>query len=78
MMMKWHIFAAIILIQLKSFHCNTIELSSYSKVIKNGYANEQFPSTTSTSISSSATENSEENHKAREGVITSELWLPKM
>lgn len=76
-MMKWHIFAAIILIQLKSFHCNTIELSSYSKVIKNGYANEQFPSTTSTSISFS-TEKPEEKHQAREDAITSELWLPKM
>lgn len=71
-MMKWHIFAAIIWIQLKSFHCNTIELSSYSKVIKNGYANEEFPSTTST------TEKPKEKHQNREGLIASELWLPKM
>lgn len=67
-MMKWHIFTAIILIQLKTFHCNTIELSSYSKVIKNGNANEQ---------SASTTDEPEHKHRAREGVITSDLWFPK-
>lgn len=67
-MMKWHIFATIILIQLKTFRCNTIELSSYSKVAKNGNINE--PSTNSDKPL-------EKQHRAREGVINSDLWLPK-
>ena len=69
MMMKWHIFAAIILIQLKSFHCNTIEFSSYSKVAKNGQQpNEEPPKNT---------DKPPQIHRAREGVINSDLWFPK-
>lgn len=68
MMMKWHIFSTIILIQLKTFNCNTIEISSYSKVAKNGNANEE------------PTKNMmkpPQTHRAREGVINSDLWFPK-
>lgn len=66
MTIKWHIFATIILIQLKSFHCNTIELSSYSRVAKNGNGD--------TSVH---TDKPLEVHRAREGVINSDLWQPK-
>lgn len=68
MMMKWHIFATIILIQLKTFHCNTIEFSSYSKVAKNGQANEE---------PQKYTDKPPQIHRAREGVINSDLWIPK-
>ncbi|XP_031623884.1 stress response protein NST1 [Contarinia nasturtii] len=68
MMMKWHIFVTIILIQLKTFHCNTIELSSYSKVAKNGQPNVQPQNNT---------DQQPQIHRAREGVINSDLWLPK-
>lgn len=68
MMMKWHIFVTIILIQLKTFHCNTIELSSYSKVAKNGQPNEQPQNNT---------DQTPQIHRTREGVINSDLWLPK-
>ena len=80
MMMKWHILATIILIQLKTFHCNIIELSSYSKVIKNGNANEQFTSATTNTITTvdATTIKPERKHRAREGVIASDLWFPKM
>lgn len=67
MMMKWHIFTTIILIQLKSFHCNTIEYSSYSKVAKNGQANEEPHKNT---------DKPPQIHRAREGVINSDLWQP--
>lgn len=67
MMMKWHIFVAIILIQLKSFQCSTIEMSSYSKVAKNGRANEE-PSKNIDQLP--------RIHRPREGVINSDLWFP--
>lgn len=73
MMMKWHIFATIILIQLKTFHCNTIEISSYSRVAKN---------TNATTTNEEPTKNNDQPsllqfHRAREGVINSDLWFPK-
>lgn len=73
MMMKWHIFATIILIQLKTFHCNTIEISSYSRVAKN----------TNTTTNEEPLKNNDQPplniHRAREGVINnSDLWFPKM
>lgn len=68
MTLKWHIFATIILIQLKSFHCNTIELSSYSRVAKNGNADADAAHAAAKAV---------EVHRAREGVINSDLWQPK-
>lgn len=67
MTIKWHIFATIILIQLKSFHCNTIELSSYSRVAKNG----------GNADANAHTDQPTEVHRAREDVINSDLWQPK-
>lgn len=68
MMMKWHIFTTIISIQLKTFHCNTIEFSSYSKVAKNGQPNEE---------PQNYSDKPPQIHRAREGVINSDLWFPK-
>lgn len=74
MMMKWHIFATIILIQLKTFHCNTIEISSYSRVAKNtnATANEEAPAK-----NNDQPLQQKHIHRAREGVINSDLWFPK-
>lgn len=70
MLMKWCIFATIILIQLNSFQCNTIEYSAYGKATK----------ITDDTANGNLTNNSDkqnEKHRAREGVINSDRWIPK-
>lgn len=61
-----------ILVQFNTFCCSTIEVSSYSKVAKNGVGDDGSRS------------NSSENHdlprvhRAREGVLNTNLWFPKV
>lgn len=57
------ILFVVILMQSKSFRCNTLEVSSYSKVATNGgEAATEIPRL----------------HRAREGVVNADLIFPKM
>lgn len=57
------ILFVVILLQSKSFRCNTLEVSSYSKVATNG--------------GDAATEKPRVHH-AREGIVNADLIFPKM
>lgn len=57
------ILFVVMLMQLKSLRCNTLEVSSYSKVASNGVdAATEMPRV----------------HRAREGVVNADLIFPKV
>lgn len=57
------ILFVVILMQLKSFRCNTLQVSSYSKVASNGV---------------NAAVDTTRVHRAREGVMNADLIFPKV
>lgn len=58
------ILFVVIMMQLKSFRCNTLEFSAYSKVATNGV--------------DAAPTDVPKVHRAREGVMNADLIFPKV